>query len=73
MNIDQLIEENRVRFSHYHQGHLYYRISYLGQPYLFAVPATEVGEIAVRRDESARRFAHYIRMAVNSGSLIKAR
>ena len=73
MNIDQLIGGNRVRFSHYHQGHLFYRISYLGQGYLFAVPASEVGEIAVRREESARRFAHYIRVALDSGTLVKAR
>jgi hypothetical protein len=72
-NLKDLVKNNRVRFSHYRKGYMYYLVGYEDQSWQFPVPLDDVEDATLLQEDKAMLFMRYIRKAINSQELVPAR
>ena len=81
-DLKTLLKDNRVHFSRYHKGHLYYRIhdfhpdpkpesGALYMTYEFPVPTEDIGDATFNETEKALLFMRYIRKAQEDGNFVR--
>ena len=71
-SLKDLVKGNRVYFSHYRKGFMYYSVAYDAQTYLFPVPLDDIGDATLLKEDKAMLFMRYIRKALNNHELIIA-
>jgi hypothetical protein len=66
---------NEAKFHSYRQGYFYYLVKNLedGTNHMFTVPAKELGEATILRNDKAIAFMRWIRSAMSEGTLIRQR
>jgi hypothetical protein len=71
-SVKEIVKDNKVKFSHYRAGHLYYRVvvNYIG--YVFPVPIDDIGDATFLDEDKALIFMRYIRKALDEGSFVKS-
>ncbi len=72
LTLKQLIKDNKVYFSHYRKGVMYYQVSAEDQTFLFPVPLQDNGDATLMREDKAIFFMRYIRKAMNNNELVLA-
>ena len=66
--IKEIVKDNKVYFSYYRAGHLYYNVYVHGQKYIFPVPISDIGDASFNNEDKAILFMRYIRKSLESGS-----
>jgi hypothetical protein len=69
--IIDLVRNNKVSFSYYRKGMMYYSVSLDGLEYLFPVPLDDIGDATLFKEDKAILFMRYIRKAQNQGELVQ--
>lgn len=70
MNIKEVVRNNRVRFSYYREGVMYYSVAVDGETYVFPVPLEDVGNATLLDTDKAILFMRYIRKAREDGTFV---
>jgi hypothetical protein len=71
MELKNLIKDNKVNFSHYRAGIMYYNIGYDGFVYTFPVPLEDIGDATLEKEDRAIMYMRYIRKAIENNTLSK--
>lgn len=71
MELKKLIKDNKVNFSHYRAGVVYYNIGYENNTYTFPVSILDIGDATLEKEDKAILFMRYIRKAIESNTLNK--
>ena len=71
MRLIQFIKDRTVRFDSYRQGLFYYQVNVDGQNYQFTVPADDIGDATLMKEDKASFFMRWIRPALENGTLVK--
>ena len=69
--LKDLVKNNRVQFSHYRKGFMYYSVPFEGLTYLFPVPLDDIGDATLLNEDKAMLFMRYIRKALKNNELTK--
>ncbi len=69
-NIKEIIKDNKVYFSYYRAGHLYYNVNVDNKKYLFPVPIQDIGDATFSNEDKAILFMRYIRKAIEQNSFV---
>lgn len=72
MNLKQIVKDNRVNFSHYRAGHLYYHVSVAQDWYSFPVPVNDIGDATFLNEDKAIMMMRYIRKALDNGTFVRS-
>jgi len=70
MNIKDIIKDNKVHFSHYRAGYLYYNVNYDNETFMFPVPIEDVGDATFLNVDKAIIFMRYIRKAIDEDTFV---
>ena len=71
LKLIDLVKNNKVQFSYYRKGMMYYTVSHDGMDFLFPVPLDDIGDATLWQEDKAILFMRYIRKAQDSGELIE--
>ena len=70
MSILEIIKNNKVTFSFYRAGNLYYNITADGKKYQFPVPIEDIGQATFLAEHKAITLMRYIRKAVKNKTFV---
>ena len=71
-SLKELVKENRVHFSYYRKGFMYYTVKHRDNLYQFPVPIDDIGDATLNKEDKAILFMRYIRKALDNQELILA-
>jgi len=71
LTIKEIVKDNIAEFSFYRQNHLYYKIKIEGDWYEFPIDIEDLGTASLDSPMRAISLMRYIRMAIESNTLIK--
>ena len=71
MELKTVIKGNKVCFSHYRAGYLYYNVNVELETYCFPVPIEDVGDATFLNEDKAIMFMRYIRQAMVDKTFVK--
>jgi len=71
MNIKEIVKDNRVYFSFYRAGYLYYNVTVNSIKYVFPVPVEDIGDATFLYEDKAILLMRYIKKALDNGSFVK--
>ena len=71
-SLKDLVKNNRVRFSHYRKGYMYYLVEHEDRSYQFPVPLDDIGDATLLNEDRAMLFMSYIRKAIDRKELVPA-
>ena len=72
LTLKEIVKDNRVNFSHYRAGHLYYQVVVDGNKYCFPVPLTDIGDATFLNEDKAIVMMRYVRKAIADGTFVNA-
>ena len=72
MKLTDIVKNNKVNFSHYRAGYLYYNVIVSEETYMFPVPISDIGDATFLSEDKALIFLRYIRKALEDGTFVKA-
>lgn len=70
LTVKEIVKDNRVYFSHYRAGYLYYTVTVNEQKYSFPVPIEDIGDATFMNEDKAIIMMRYIRKAVDSSTFV---
>ena len=66
--LKEIVKGNKVYFSYYRTGNLYYSVEVDEKKYEFPVPISDTGEASFENEDKAMLYMRYIRKALDDGS-----
>lgn len=69
--LSKIIKDNKVYFSRYRKGFLYYHIKYNGGIWEFTVPTSDIGDATFLNEDKAIMFMRYIRKAIEDSEFVR--
>ena len=70
--LKDILINNKVNFSYYRAGVLYYKIAFEGNMYEFPVPVEDVGDATFNTEDKASFFMRYIRKAIEGNAFVRS-
>jgi hypothetical protein len=70
LTLKEIVKDNRVYFSHYRAGHLYYTVTVKEQKYNFPVPIDDIGDATFLNEDKAIIMMRYIRKAMADSTFV---
>lgn len=72
LSIKEIVKDNKVTFSHYRAGYLYYNIIVNSIKYSFPVPLDDVGDATFLNEDKAIIMMRYIRKSLIDNTFVKS-
>tara|TARA_R110001592_G_scaffold162601_1_gene396186 strand:+ start:177 stop:398 length:222 start_codon:yes stop_codon:yes gene_type:complete len=72
MTLKEIVKNNKVYFSYYRAGHLYYTVTLKNsEKYSFPVPIQDIGEATFLNEDKAIIMMRYIRKALKDSTFVR--
>jgi len=69
--LKEIVKGNKVYFSYYRTGNLFYNVEVDDKTYEFSVPISDTGEASFEKEDKAILYMRYIRKALNDKTFRK--